>query len=147
MSGLGCCFVRWWWGWRACCDEPGACPPRPAGLTGPFAGEDFSGGAHHVDVVVCLAPLDVEVSAGQVHENFAIRSIGDGARDADGAGARAARPGDPAAALPRTHPHFAPGNDLHPVRVHALRKRLVVLDDRADLFQVNFAHILYEDDP
>lgn len=54
----------------------------------------------HVNVVVALAPLDVQRPAGQVHAAAAVRLALQNARDHGGAGARAARQRAPGAALP-----------------------------------------------
>src|SRR4051794_15380733 len=53
---------------------------RPSAI--PFSRERFSGGAGHVDVVVGLAPLELEVAAGEVGEDFAVVAVGENAGDA-----------------------------------------------------------------
>ena len=65
----------------------------------PFAGEDFDGGAGHVDVVVG-GPLDFQRSAGQVDRRAAPQAIRQYARYADGTRPRAAGLCGSAAALP-----------------------------------------------
>ena len=50
-------------------------------LQRPLPREDFDGGAGHVDVVV-FSPVDVEVSAGEVDEEFSAGFVGDSAGDA-----------------------------------------------------------------
>jgi hypothetical protein len=113
---------------------------------GPAAGEDFCGGAGHVEVVVGLAPFEGEVAAGEVGEDFAVGAAGEDAGDADGAGAGAAGPCDAAAAFPGAHFHLAGGDDLDPVGVDAVGEGLVMLDGGSDAGEIDGIDIGHVDD-
>src|SRR4051794_38206757 len=85
----------------------------------PFPTEHFRRWARLVNVIVGGAPLDVQVAAGQMDQDLSLGSADDDAGNADGAGTRAAGPGDATAALPGSHLDLARRDDLHPMRVDA----------------------------
>ena len=74
-------------------------------------------------------------AAGQMGENGAIRATGQYARNADGAGSRAARKRNAAAPFPRPHRHLARRFHANEMDVDPAGKRHVVLDLRADGFR------------
>ena len=74
--------------------------PAPTLLEGVLAAEGGLGGARHEDAVVGLAPLDLEVAAGERHGARAVGLAGEDGGDGEGARAGAAREGRAGAALP-----------------------------------------------
>lgn len=94
----------------------------------PIAGEDFDGGAGHVDVVVGLAPFDLQVTAGQVRRDLSAPAPGQYAGDAHRAGACAAGLRCAAATLPGKYGNVAFAIDFDEVDVGALGEQRIVLD-------------------
>jgi hypothetical protein len=76
----------------------------------PLPTKNLGCGAGHVHVVVGFRPLQFEVSAGEVGEEFSPGPTGENACDAHRTGAGSTREGDPAAPFPGSHRDFARAN-------------------------------------
>src|SRR5207253_11485223 len=69
----------------------------------PFPAKDFHGGSGHVNVVVCLRPMQTKIPAAQVNEHASLRSSGKNAGNRDGTGSGAAGQCFARAAFPDAH--------------------------------------------
>ena len=72
-------------------------------MIGPFAAEDLDGRAGHVDVIVRLGPVQLQVAAGQMGRDLRRRSARQHAGDGHGTRPGAARQRLAGAAFPDAH--------------------------------------------
>lgn len=118
----------------------------PGSSIGPVAGEDFDGGACHVDAIVILRPVQLEVAAGEVCGGDVFASAGEDGCDEAGTGACSAGEGDAGASLPCSHVEFGGGEDLDEMGVDPLWEEGVVFDGGADAGEVEGGDFIHEED-
>src|SRR5687768_3220692 len=109
-----------------------AAQPSPLGMFMPLplARKNLNGWPGHVNAVVRLAPLQLQVAAAKVVDDPPLRSPREHPGDADGAGPRPASERLAAAALPCPLPHFGRRKHLDEFDIDTGRKRRRMLDFR-----------------